>query len=84
MKPADVAFKVKAELSSLTGLVPDTVSSVERSVDDWKVTLEMVEMARIPNSSDLLGTYVTLADGEGELLSYHRSRRYLRAESMEE
>jgi len=84
MKPADVAFKVKAELSSLTGLVPDTVSSVERSVDDWKVTLEMVEMARIPNSSDLLGTYVTLTDGEGELLSYHRSRRYLRAESMEE
>ena len=84
MKPADVAYKVKAELSSLTGLVPDTVSGVERSEDAWKVTLEMVEMARIPNSSDLLGTYVTLTDGEGELLSYHRSRRYLRAESMEE
>jgi len=84
MKPADVAFKVKVELSSLTGLVPDTVSSVERSEDDWKVTLEMVEMARIPNSSDLLGTYVTHTDGEGELLSYHRSRRYLRAESMED
>jgi len=84
MKPADVALRVKKELSSLTGLAPDTVSSIEKAENDWKVILEMVEMVRIPNSSDMLGTYVALADERGELVSYHRTRRYLRAESMEE
>ena len=84
MKPADVASKVKTELSSLTGLPVDTVSSIERAEDEWKIVLEMVELQRIPNSSDMLATYVIQADGKGELLNYHRTRRYLRASTMDE
>jgi hypothetical protein len=84
MKPANVASKVKAELSSLTGLDVDTVSGVEKSGDDWNVVVEMVELTRIPNSSDVLASYAVAADDNGDILSYRRTRRYLRADSMEE
>lgn len=84
MKPADVAFKVKTELSSLTGLDVDTVSGVEKTGDNWNVVVEMVELRRIPDSSDVLAAYAVVADDSGDILSYRRTRRYLRADSMEE
>jgi hypothetical protein len=84
MKPAEVASNVKVGLASLTGLVVDTVSGVEKAGDDWKVVVEMVELSRIPNSSDVLASYAVVADGEGDILSYRRTRRYLRADSMDE
>lgn len=84
MKPADVASRVKAALSSLTGLDVDTVSGVEKTGDDWKVVVEMVELSRIPNSSDVLASYAVVAEDKGDILSYRRTRRYLRADSMDE
>lgn len=84
MKPADVASRVKAGLSSLTGLDVDTVSGVEKTGDDWNVVVEMVELRRIPDSSDVLAAYAVVADDKGDILSYRRTRRYLRADSMEE
>ena len=84
MKPADVASRVKAGLSSLTGLDVDTVSGLEKTGDDWKVVVETVELKRIPNSSDVLASYAVVADDKGDIVSYRRTRRYLRTDSMEE
>ena len=84
MKPADVASRVKAGLSSLTGLDVDTVSGLEKTGEDWTVVVEMVELSRIPNSSDVLASYAVVADDHGDILSYHRTRRYLRADSMDD
>jgi hypothetical protein len=84
MKPAEVASRVKAGLSSLTGLDVDTVSGLGKTEDDWNVVVEMVELKRIPNSSDVLASYAVVADDKGDILSYRRTRRYLRTDSMEE
>ena len=74
----------KEQLSELTGLKPDTVSGLKKDADGWHVTLEMIEMKRIPDTGDMLGTYNVLLDGEGNLTDYRRTRRYLRGETMTE
>ena len=66
------------QIIELTGKDPEGVTGVERSQDGWLVTVEVVEDRRIPSSTDMLSTYEAEIDGDGELLSYRRVRRYAR------
>jgi len=66
------------QVTELTGKDPEGVSGVQRSQDGWLVTVDVVEDRRIPSSTDILSTYETEIDGDGELLSYRRVRRYSR------
>jgi hypothetical protein len=66
------------QVTELTGKDPEGVTGVRRSEDGWLVTVEVVEDRRIPSSTDILSTYETEIDGDGELLSYRRVRRYSR------
>jgi hypothetical protein len=40
--------------------------------------VEVVEVARIPDSTSVMATYEVQASDDGELLSYRRVRRYYR------
>jgi hypothetical protein len=66
------------QITGLTGKDPEGVTGVTRSQDGWLVTVEVVEDRRIPSSTDILSTYETEIDSDGELLSYRRVRRYSR------
>jgi hypothetical protein len=65
-------------VEELTGEQPEGVTSLERSEDGWEVGIEVVETHRIPDSTDILAVYRVEVDEEGELVSYHRDRRYYR------
>jgi hypothetical protein len=77
-KPGDVARAAVQALAELTGRRPETVLGLRRDEDGWKVMVEMVELSRVPNSTDLLGCYVVSLNDDGELLGYERTRRYQR------
>ncbi len=79
-----IAQRAKEQLAQLTGLKPDTVSALSKDEQGWHVTVELVEMTRIPTATDVLASYLALLDDEGNLLSYQRIRRYLRGEVMEQ
>ncbi len=49
-----------------------------RSEDGWRVHVDVLEVARIPDTTSLLATYEVDLDGRGELLQYRRIRRYRR------
>lgn len=72
--------RAKAHLVELTGQEPEAVSSLNRSQEGWRITLEVVELERIPRTTDILGTYVVELDDDGELMSYVRTQRYYRNE----
>jgi len=73
------AREAAKQLSQLTTRPIQAVVGVERSKDQgWMVTLEIVETARIPNTTDVLAEYEVDVSEDGELLSYRRARRYLR------
>jgi hypothetical protein len=57
------------------------VLSLRKDEDGWKVTVEVVELRRIPSSTDLLGCYVVTLDDDGELVGYERTRRYQRGQA---
>ncbi len=79
----EIAQQAKEQLAQLTGLTPDTVSSLRRDEEGWHVAVELIELKRIPEATDVLASYETLLDEEGNLLSYQRTKRYLRQEVME-
>jgi Gas vesicle synthesis protein GvpO len=66
------------QIMELTAKKAESITGVEREEDGWTVTIEVVEDRRIPSSADILATYETRIDGDGELMSYRRVRRYSR------
>jgi hypothetical protein len=80
MNAVQIISTARELLANLTGLPVDTVSQFKRDGEAWLVEIEMIEMRRIPNSSDVLATYQILLDVEGGLLSYQRTQRYYRGQ----
>ena len=78
MSAAEAGREGLEQVLELTGKDAESITGVKRSKDGWLVTVEVVEDHRIPSSTDILATYEAELDGDGELLSYHRTRRYSR------
>jgi hypothetical protein len=70
---AEAIYKATQGLAVLK-LKVSGVSAVARTDEGWKVILELVERASIPDTMDLLGVYEVRLDHEGELISYERTR----------
>jgi hypothetical protein len=67
---------VKTEMAELTGRPVETVFAAERREDGWHMTLEVVELERIPASTSVMGSYDVIADRDGHVLEYARTHRY--------
>jgi Gas vesicle synthesis protein GvpO len=81
---AQIAERAKAELSRITGLDADHVSGVRPDADGWQVTVDLIELRRIPASTDVLAAYEAVFAPTGVLMSYRRTRRYFRDQMLEE
>jgi hypothetical protein len=81
LKAAEVVKQAREQLGELTGREAENVLGVERDEDGWKVTLEVLEMTRVPQTMDLLGCYEVHLDGDGDLVEYSRTRRYARGQA---
>ncbi|MET9800632.1 gas vesicle protein GvpO [Streptomyces sp. NPDC006368] len=67
------------QLAQLTGMTTESVSSFRRTDDDgWQLTVEVVELERVPETMSLLASYEVELDQDGELTGYRRVRRYER------
>ena len=76
--PAKLAATAAQQLLELTGRATEGVTALEKSDDGWRVTVEVVEVRRIPNTTDVLALYEIDADDKGNLEAYRRIRRYVR------
>ena len=75
---AEAAREAGTQIEALVGMSVDSVSSVERSEKGWDIIVNVVELARIPHSTDVLAAYNVNLDGDGNLMSYSRGNRYTR------
>jgi hypothetical protein len=66
------------QIAELTGKQAEGITGVEPGDDGWIVGVEVLEDQRIPSSTDILATYETEVDADGELVSYRRVKRYTR------
>jgi hypothetical protein len=84
MKAPEVVRRAIEQVAVLTGRPIEGVNGLERNGDDgWVVTLEVVELRRVPDSTDVLGSYAVTVDERGELEGYTRTRRYYRSQVEE-
>jgi hypothetical protein len=71
------------QLSQLTGYRPVAVVGSAREDGGWRITVDLLELARIPPSSDLLGVYQALVDEEGNLMEFERKMTHNRGDVLE-
>ena len=77
----DIAMRARQQLQALHGREPESVSSLARTAEGWAVTLEVVELQRVPDSTDVMASYELLLDGDKNLVRYERRRRYYRSQA---
>lgn len=82
----EAAQRTREDLPELLGRPVESVLGVRRDEDGdgWMVTVSVVELSRIPSSTDILGAYEVSLDADGELAGYERRRRYNRSQADED
>jgi hypothetical protein len=77
----EMANQARELLRSLRGVEAESVSGLTRTPNGWTVTLEVLELRRIPESTDVLASYEVELDDDGKLLRFERGRRYHRSQA---
>jgi len=81
---AQIVKNARSELYTLTGLEVASILEAAREGDEWQVTLEVVEKHSIPESMDILATYRTRLDPEGNVTEFKRVKMRKRIDTVEE
>jgi hypothetical protein len=76
--PGEVLREARAQLAELTGMTAESVTSFERTDEGWALEVEVLELARVPDTMSLLASYEVSLDPHGVLTGYRRVRRYER------
>jgi hypothetical protein len=76
---------VRDEFPALLGRPIEEVLGVQKTDDkNWLVMVQVVELERVPRTTDVLGAYAVELDEDGDLIGYRRRRRYTRAQTDED
>src|SRR5262245_11245613 len=77
-RPVELIARAKEQLRILTGYSVDSVAGFTKSDGGWHLSVTMVELHRIPPITDMLAGYEVDLDEAGDIVSYHRGKRYFR------
>jgi hypothetical protein len=81
LSAAELGLAAMRTVKELTGYNPEAVTALEWDGEFWQITVDALELSRIPNTTDILGAYVIRLDEDGTLRGYHRDRRFQRSEA---
>jgi hypothetical protein len=70
--------RAAAEFQRMTGQRVERVVGMTRMEDGWGLTLEVVELERVPDSTNVIATYDLSVGEDGDLREFTRTRRYYR------
>jgi hypothetical protein len=80
MVPRELLELAREQVAGITGHDVETISGFHREKNDgWVVTVEVLEMERVPSTMDLLATYSVKLSEDGDMLGFERGRRYHRS-----
>jgi hypothetical protein len=73
---------VREYITEMTEAEPARMTSATPTDEGgWIIEVETVEDRRIPSSADILALYEVELDSNGEMLAYHRTRRFMRGQT---
>jgi len=79
--PLALLRSAREQLAELTGLHPESMPRLEQTDEGWVLDVEVVELARVPETMSLMALYEVTLDPDGQLTGYRRIRRYERGRS---
>ena len=68
------------ELEALVGCPAEGVTAIRRVDDGWTAMVDVLELERVPETTDVLASYEVTFDGDGEVTGYRRVRRFQRSQ----
>jgi hypothetical protein len=74
----ELTLAARATIEDLVGVKPESVSGMQWDGETWLITVDVCELERVPNTTDVMATYVVQLDDGGGLLGYKRERRFVR------
>ena len=81
LSAAELGKAAMTTVHELTGYEPEAVTALEWDGEFWQITVDVLELARIPNTTDVIGQYVVRLDESGTLRGYRRERRFQRCQA---
>jgi hypothetical protein len=81
LSAAELGKAAMRTVEELTGYHPEAVTALEWDGEFWQVTVDALELSRIPNTTDIIGEYQVRLDEDGTLRGYRRERRFQRSEA---
>jgi len=76
----ELAAAALRTVKQLTGYRTESVTGLEWDGEEWQLTVEALEMSRIPNTTDVIGEYQVKLDERGALRGYRRTGRHVRGQ----
>ena len=76
----ELSQAARSTVEELTGYTAEAVTALEWDDELWQVTVDVLELSRVPNTTDVIGTYAVQLDERGTLRGYRRTRRYVRGQ----
>jgi Gas vesicle synthesis protein GvpO len=83
LSAAELSQAAVTTVQELTGYDPEAVTGLEWDGESWQVTVDVLELSRIPNTTDVLASYVVQLDEGGTLRGLRRARRFQRGQASE-
>lgn len=80
---SDIAAQAVEQMQGLMDRPIEAVTGIEKDDGEWTVTLEVLELQRVPSTTDVIGKYEVTLDKDGDVTGLQRIRRFTRAESGE-
>lgn len=77
---AELLRSARTQFEEITGREVEAVSAFNKADDGWEFNVEVVELARIPDTTSVMATYAVRLESDGEFASYQRLRRYARGQ----
>jgi hypothetical protein len=83
LSAAELSEAAIRTVQELTGYRPEAVTALVWDGEFWDVTVDVLELARIPNTTDVLASYVVQLDEGGTLRGMKRAHRFVRGQANE-
>ena len=78
--PVQIIESARRVLDDLGGMDVERVTGVEADDDGWRVTVEVVEVRRIPDTADVLARYEVSMSRSGQFRGYRQVGHRLRSQ----
>jgi len=83
LSAAELSQAAMTTVQELTGYEPEAVTGLEWDGEFWDVTVDVLELSRVPNTTDVLASYVVQLDEGGTLRGLKRTNRFVRGQTNE-